>query len=98
MEGKTKIDTDAKKLELQSNDMSNSITTVSKDNYVIKSVLKIKNSTSKGYLEAELYDGVDLQNPNSITRRGRVQKSSIQTLNTSDSKGVVIERRKQFND
>ena len=50
----------------------------------------IKNGTKKGYLEATHGDGVDLAYPDSKARRGRVQKGLIQTLDTSDSKGVVI--------
>lgn len=52
--------------------------------------LYINNNTKKGYLEAQEGDGIDIENINSKTRRGRVQKDMIQTLNTSDSKAVVI--------
>lgn len=51
--------------------------------------VKIKNATKKGYLECSVYDGIDLGYPDSKTRRGRVQKESIQTLTTSDSLGVL---------
>ena len=53
--------------------------------------LKIKNATSKGYLEATDGDGIDLLQPNSDTRRGRVQKEAIQTIDTmgGNGKGVV---------
>ena len=50
----------------------------------------IKNATKKGYLEATHGDGVDLAYPDSKTRRGRVQSGLSQTLDTGDSKGVVI--------
>lgn len=50
----------------------------------------IKNATKKGYLEATHGDGVDLAFPESKTRRGRVQEGLSQTLDTGDSKGVVI--------
>lgn len=50
----------------------------------------IKNGTKKGYLEAEEFDGIDLAFPNSETRRGRVQKKMIQTIDTGSSKGVVV--------
>ena len=50
----------------------------------------IKNATKKGYIEAHDGDGVDLAYPDSKTRRGRVQKGLSQTLDTGDSKGVVI--------
>ena len=51
--------------------------------------IKIKNATQKGYLEATDGDGIDLTQPNSQTRRGRVQKNSIQTLTTQNNLGVV---------
>ena len=50
----------------------------------------IKNGTRKSYLEATYGDGVDLAYPNSRSRRGRVQKQSIQTLDTADNKGVLM--------
>ena len=52
--------------------------------------LNIKNATKKGYQEAYNGDRVDLSQPNSKTRRGRVQKDSIQTLTTQNNLGVVI--------
>mgnify|MGYP003288560447 CR=1 FL=1 len=52
-------------------------------------ILKIKNATKQGYLEASDGDGIDLAMPNSETRRGRVQKDSIQTLTTQNNLGVV---------
>lgn len=51
--------------------------------------LPIKNNTKQGYVEATDGDGIDLSFPTSNTRRGRVQKELAQTLDTSDSKGVV---------
>ena len=50
----------------------------------------IKNNTKRGYVEATDGDGIDLAFPSSNTRRGRVQKDLAQTLDTSDSKGVVV--------
>lgn len=50
----------------------------------------IKNNTKQGYVEATDGDGVDLAFPSSNTRRGRVQKDLAQTLDTSDSKSVVV--------
>ena len=52
-------------------------------------ILKIKNATKKGYLEANDGDGIDLSMPSSETRRGRVQKEAIQTLTTQNNLGVV---------
>ena len=53
----------------------------------------IKNATKKGYLEATDGDGIDLTQPNSETRRGRVQKDAIQTLTTQNNLGVVNDLR-----
>ena len=58
------------------------------DNYI-----KIKNATKQGYLEATDGDGIDLTQPNSETRRGRVQKEQIQTLTTQNNLGVVNNMR-----
>jgi len=52
--------------------------------------IKIKNNTKKGYLEATEGDGIDLTQPNSETRRGRVQKGAIQTLTTQNSLGECV--------
>lgn len=51
--------------------------------------IAIKNKTKQGYLEATDGDGIDLAQPNSETRRGRVQKNKIQTLTTQNNLGVV---------
>ena len=51
--------------------------------------IPIKNATKKGYLMATDGDGIDLAYAGQNTRRGRVQKDSIQTLTTDDNKGVV---------
>lgn len=50
----------------------------------------IKNATKKGYDEAIEGDSVNLQYPNSSTRRGRVEHQVSQTLMANDSMGVVI--------
>lgn len=55
--------------------------------------IKIKNATKQGYLEATEGDGIDLTQPNSETRRGRVQKEAIQTLTTQNNLGVVSDLR-----
>lgn len=62
----------------------------------IEDFLKIKNANSKGYLEATDGDGIDLLQPNSETRRGRVQKEAIQTIDTmgGNGKGVVVKGEK----
>jgi DNA-cytosine methyltransferase len=56
-------------------------------------MILIKNATKQGYLEATDGDGIDLTQPNSETRRGRVQKNAIQTLTTQNNLGVVSDLR-----
>lgn len=52
-------------------------------------LLKIKNATKKGYDEAIDGDSVNLQYPDSNTRRGRVGHQVSQTIQCNDSMGVV---------
>lgn len=65
------------------------------DNYVSENFvqtgekLHIREATKKGYAEAVEGDFVNLQFPNSKTRRGRVGKQVSQTLLCNDSNGVV---------
>lgn len=49
--------------------------------------IRVKNATKKGYLEAYEGDGVYT---NVSTKRGTVQKETIQTLTTFQDKGVVM--------
>ena len=51
--------------------------------------LKIKNATKKGYDEAVDGDSVNLQYPESNTRRGRVEHGVSQTIMANNSMGVV---------
>lgn len=53
-------------------------------------MILVKNNTKKGYLEATEGDGIDFAQPNSETRRGRVQKEAIQTLTTQNNLGVCV--------
>jgi len=71
------------------------LTTESSNNWnvLLGEKIKIKNATKKGYLEATDGDGIDLSQPNSETRRGRVQKEQIQTLTTQNNLGVVEDLR-----
>ena len=55
----------------------------------IKPKILIKNSTKKGYDEATDGDSINLQYPDSKTRRGRVGHQVSQTLMANDSMGVV---------
>jgi DNA-cytosine methyltransferase len=53
-------------------------------------VFKIKNATKLGYLEAKDGDCVNLEVPNSKTRRGRVSIGKTNTLNTACNYGVIV--------
>ena len=50
----------------------------------------LRNATKKGYLEAEEGDSVDLEFPESKTKRGRIGKQIAKTLLARDNLGVVI--------
>lgn len=69
-------------------DIDNSITT-NAGNRPTDNFIKVKNATKKGYLEATNGDSVNLEYPNSETRRGRVGKQISQTLQCNDNMGVV---------
>jgi len=71
-------------IEPRNDGATNSITTVQKDNYVC-----VVNATKKGYLKARDGDGVNLEQPNSKTRRGRVQIQTSSTLQCNDARGVI---------
>lgn len=71
-------------------DVGNSITTKAgqrtTDNF-----LQVKSATNKGYEIAEVgEDSINLEHPNSETRRGRVGSKVAQTLTTSCNQGVAI--------
>lgn len=51
--------------------------------------LKVKEATTKGYAETTVGDTVNLEHPNSKTRRGRVGKGVAQTLSTSCNQAVI---------
>jgi DNA (cytosine-5)-methyltransferase 3A len=53
----------------------------------------IKNGTKKGYLIANEGDSINLEFPNSKTRRGRVGIGKTNTLNTSCNYGVIYNNR-----
>lgn len=71
-------------MEPRTDGVSNTLTSVQKDNY-----LAIPEATSKGYAEAYEGDSVNLAVPNSTTRRGRVGKQIANTLDTGCQQGVV---------
>lgn len=71
-------------LEPRRDGVTNTITSVQKDNYVA-----IKTANKTGYDLATNGDGIDLAYPDSKTRRGRVGHGVSKTLPTSDSQGVM---------
>jgi DNA (cytosine-5)-methyltransferase 1 len=52
--------------------------------------IQVKEATKKGYAEATEGDSINLEQPNSKTRRGRVGNKVAQTLTTSCNQAVVI--------
>ena len=72
------------RLEPRFDGMTNTITSVQKDNYVA-----IRTANKQGYDLATDGDGIDLAYPDSSTRRGRVGHGVSKTLPTSDSQGVM---------
>lgn len=71
-------------LEARKDGLTNTITTVQKDNYV-----SIVTANKKGYDLATDGDGVDLAYPDSKTRRGRVGHGVAKTIPTMDLQGVM---------
>ncbi|MGL5099853.1 MAG: DNA cytosine methyltransferase [Fusobacteriaceae bacterium] len=51
--------------------------------------IEVPEATKKGYNEATIGDSINLEQPNSKTRRGRVGKGQANTLTTSCSQAVV---------
>lgn len=52
--------------------------------------IKVKSNTLKGYEEATDGDSINLEFPESKTRRGRVGKGVAQTLDTGCNQGILI--------
>lgn len=50
----------------------------------------VREATKKGYAEAMEGDSINLEQPNSKTRRGRVGKQVAQTLTTSPQQAAVV--------
>lgn len=71
--------------------------TETKDNLIaeiMEESILIPEATAKGYAEATEGDSVNLEQPNSKTRRGRVGKQMANTLTTSCNQGVVVSEPK----
>lgn len=56
---------------------------------IAESIAYVKEATKKGYAEIYEGDSVNLEQPNSKTRRGRVGKGCVQTLTTSCNQAVI---------
>lgn len=74
--------------EPRTDGISNTITTVLKDNYLCEP-LKVKVNTKKGYAEAYCGDSINLDQPSSKTRRGRVGHQVAQTLTCSCNQAAI---------
>lgn len=51
--------------------------------------IRIREATKKGWVKAYPGDSINLEQPNSKTRRGRVGHEVVQTLTTSCNQAVV---------
>lgn len=63
---------------------------------IAEPIAYVKEATKKGYAEIYEGDSVNLEQPNSKTRRGRVGKGCAQTLTTSCNQAVVEPDVKSF--
>lgn len=63
---------------------------------IAEPIAYVKEATKKGYAEICDGDSVNLEQPNSKTRRGRVEKDCVQTLTTSCNQAVIEPDVKSF--
>ena len=63
---------------------------------VLEPIATVTEATKKGYAEIYEGDSVNLEQPNSKTRRGRVGKQVAQTLTTSCNQGIVEATTQNF--
>ena len=78
-------------MEPRTDGVSNTITSVQKDNMLLEP-LRIKANTREGFAEVEEYGAVNISQPSSRTRRGRVQGNKgdiIGTLLTGEENAVL---------
>lgn len=71
-------------LEPRNDGISNTLTSVQKDNYVV-----VPEATKQGYAKAYDGDSINLDQPNSKTRRGRVGHQIANTLTCTCTQAVV---------
>ena len=79
-------------LEPRTDGVSNTLTSVQKDNLLVEPV-RIKANTQKGFEEVGEYGAVNISRPGSTTRRGRVQgdKGDIVGKLTTGEENAVVE-------
>lgn len=78
-------------MEPRTDGVSNTLTSVQKDNLLVEPV-RIKANTREGFAEVEEYGAVNISQPSSCTRRGRVQGNKgdiIGTLLTGEENAVL---------
>ena len=77
-------------LEPRKDGLTNTLTSVQKDNYVaVGGGIAVKTANKQGYDIAREGDGIDLAYPQSKTRRGRVGHEVSKTLACSDTMGTL---------
>jgi DNA (cytosine-5)-methyltransferase 1 len=69
---------------------SESMSCLSATDYKQPKQIQVKSATKKGYEIATVNDSINLERPDSNTRRGRVGKCVAQTLDTGCNQGVII--------
>lgn len=57
---------------------------------------KVRQATKKGYDVAYLGDSINMEQPNSTTRRGRVGRQVANTITTSCHIAVVVEGGEEY--
>lgn len=98
-EGWTRADTSDYITDDPNYDENKAMTTICATDYKTPKLVKIKNATEKGYLEAEEGDGINLSSRMEY-QRGNVQKQMIQTIDTmgGESKGVLVDDSSLYTD
>lgn len=79
------------RLEINQDGVSNTLTTVQKDNYVVEG-LPIREATKQGYSVAKDGDSVNIQYPTSTTRRGRVGNQIANTIQAGETNQGVVDQ------
>lgn len=82
-------------LEPRTDGVSNTITSVQKDNMLLEP-LRIKANTREGFAEVEEYGAVNISQPSSRTRRGRVQGNNLRPYRQDKAKSGIAELQTEF--